>query len=807
MASFCAEVLDDPLGVAVGLVCAADATLERSVVEAAVAGVAPGRQTRRRLAQALLDRPTVLVEGTSPAPRVVGDLLVAMRDLGSVKISAPRCAGCAKVLRSFQRRGQCWYCTRCGKVRVACSACGVVRVVTTVDREGKPRCSSCPPDGDEPLEIALRVVAGAEPSLDAAVVTAAFESVTSRAGQRRQLAWAIENRPDLLTGAGAEAPVPSVLRLIDALCQAGASAIVRPACPHCRRVVTLSKFRGGLRICRGCEARLRAVPCARCGAVRDPVTRDDQGRPVCPNCFMRDPANQETCARCGHRRPVSMRSPEGPLCPSCRPTREMTCSICGRRAPAEIAKATGQPWCRACQSRWAACAACGQVRPIRGGTTTSPLCATCTRPDASFWKTCPSCGEASKLTIGACLRCSLAQRLRQLLGGADGAIAGEMRGLYDSLAGAERPDSVLAWLKGSDAAGVLAGIGTGRLVLSHEALDGLVSAKSVEHLRAMLVATGALPARDEQMVRLERWVAAAIAERTDPDEAQVLRRYGVWHLLRRLRRRQKGGETTPAQTTVVRRNVRAATNLLDGLACAGQTLASADQGHLDAWLASGCATRSAEVGHFIRWAKRQKLTRLELATVRWDGPRGSIDADKRWEQARRLLRDDAIDAGDRVAGLLVLLYAQRAAAVSRLRLSHVDNDLGGVRLRLGAQPVVLPEPVAGLVLFLVSTRRGHGRLGDPGTSPWLFPGGQPGRPISASRMTERLRDLGIQAGPARSSALLQLATELPAAVIARLLGIHIKVAAEWQRIASGDWMGYAADYSRRDPAGTVINQG
>ena len=58
-------------------------------------------------------------------------------------------------------------------------------------------------------------------------------------------------------------------------------------------------------------------------------------------------------------------------------------------------------------------------------------------------------------------------------------------------------------------------------------------------------------------------------------------------------------------------------------------------------------------------------------------------------------------------------------------------------------------------------------------------------------------------GAARSSALLQLATELPAAVIARMLGVHIKVAVEWQRAASGDWTGYAADYSRCESAATA----
>jgi hypothetical protein len=45
--------------------------------------------------------------------------------------------------------------------------------------------------------------------------------------------------------------------------------------------------------------------------------------------------------------------------------------------------------------------------------------------------------------------------------------------------------------------------------------------------------------------------------------------------------------------------------------------------------------------------------------------------------------------------------------------------------------------------------------------------------------------------------LFALAAELPAAILARMLGIHIAVAVQWQRAASGDWGAYAADVSRR----------
>ena len=126
-----------------------------------------------------------------------------------------------------------------------------------------------------------------------------------------------------------------------------------------------------------------------------------------------------------------------------------------------------------------------------------------------------------------------------------------------------------------------------------------------------------------------------------------------------------------------------------------------------------------------------------------------------------------------------------------------------MRIRLGREPVILPEPLDALALQLAATRRGHAAIGDQGTSAWLLPGGQPGQPISAFQLTERLRQLGIRSGQARSAALFQLATDLPAAVLARLLGIHITVAVAWQRASAGDWAAYAAEVSRREPGRTL----
>ncbi len=794
--------LTDPLGVVVDLVADIEPALDRAVIADVVENVAGGRAKRRRLAQTLLNRPAVLADGRSPAPRVVGDLLAALRKAGASSISPPVCADCGKRLRSFQRRGEHWYCGGCGPRREPCTGCGKARPVSCRDRNGRPRCVQCRPDhARDPVNIVVDVITGIDPTLSTDLVTAAVRASAPRTAQRQQLAWAVGDRPDLLTGAGAEAPIPAVLRLIDQLRDVGARTITHPACPRCHRLIHLHRRIDGRWLCRNCVAKSRAQPCARCGVVREAATRDEHGRPLCPYCLTTDPANQETCIGCSRRRPVSVRSPDGPLCPSCRPVKTMTCSICGRHAPCYISKTTGEPWCDACNQRWAHCTSCTQLRPVRGGTRDKPLCATCTRPDPEFWHSCPSCGQPDRVHNGRrrCARCTIQQRLHQLLGDDSGEIRPELQALYRALTATNRPDTVTAWLDRSPAPTILHNL-AGQ-PLTHRTLDELPAGKPVEHLRSVLVAIGTLPARDEQMARLKRWIANTITDRPNPDEQHLLHRYAVWHLLRRLRQRTQGNEVTHSQLVTVRQHIRGALALLNWLTTHNLTLATSRQPDLDSWLTSQEVTHRREAGHFIRWAKQQKLTHLDFPATKWAGPQRVIDSEARWEQARRLLHDDTLKPEDRVAGLLVTLYAQWPSVISRLTLDDVLTSNNEVRLRLGHEPVVLPEPLASLVLQLAATRRGHAAIGDQGTSHWLFPGGQPGRPISAFQLAERLRQHDLHPGQSRSTALFQLATDLPAAILARMLGIHISVAVAWQRASSGDWTTYAADVSRRtDPA-------
>jgi hypothetical protein len=159
--------------------------------------------------------------------------------------------------------------------------------------------------------------------------------------------------------------------------------------------------------------------------------------------------------------------------------------------------------------------------------------------------------------------------------------------------------------------------------LTHAALDDLLTSKPLTHLRSVLVATGAPPARDEHFVQLEHWTAQTVASRADPQEKEILHRYAAWHGLRRLRHRIRGTHATCGQADVARRNIAAAVTFLDWLAARDLTLASCPQ----------------------------ELTSLDFPAARWTGPTRATDTEGRWAQARQLLHYDTMQQRLRQIGI------------------------------------------------------------------------------------------------------------------------------------------------------------
>ncbi|MDQ2875188.1 MAG: DUF3024 domain-containing protein [Actinomycetota bacterium] len=415
--------------------------------------------------------------------------------------------------------------------------------------------------------------------------------------------------------------------------------------------------------------------------------------------------------------------------------------------------------CDRCRKRWITCSRCGTGAPLKEGTLHEPLCARCLNPDPAFRKRCAVCQETWQLSAAECTRCSLGRKLQQIFTPPGGTPSPELDRLREALVRVDRPDLMLDWLNKAGVRRTLRAVAA-RRAITHEALDTLPPGRTLAHLRSMLVAAGVLPARDEGLTALERRISQAIAGRTDPGHRRALHGYAIWHHLRGLRRRLDGRPASRQQVKNVRDQVTAAAAFSDWLDTRGLTLATCTQAELDQWLA-GSSGQLARSANFVRWAV-----------------------------ARRLLHDDAYPAADRVAGLLILLYAQKLNVITALTTQHVLHQNGRTLLRLGSRPVVLPAPLEALVSALAATRKAPGSSLLNVPSSWLFPGRQPGSALTEGTLAKRLHALGISPRQSRSTALFTLAADLPAAMLAKTLGIHIKAAIQWQKISGGDYPGW-----------------
>ncbi len=122
----------------------------------------------------------------------------------------------------------------------------------------------------------------------------------------------------------------------------------------------------------------------------------------------------------------------------------------------------------------------------------------------------------------------------------------------------------------------------------------------------------------------------------------------------------------------------------------------------------------------------------------------------------------------------------------------------GTSIRFGSTETILAAPVDRLVGELRARPQGRSTTASSAGSPWLFPGAQPGRPITADALGLRLASYGICAREARNTVLLDLGAELAPAFLADLLGMHVGTAVRWVRNAGGDWAGYVAARTRAD---------
>lgn len=448
--------------------------------------------------------------------------------------------------------------------------------------------------------------------------------------------------------------------------------------------------------------------------------------------------------------------------------------------------------CGSCYQRALAakdtCPKCEQTRRLmRYPGYEEPVCRSCAGAPAH--NVCGRCSvEDAPYARGLCARCVLQDRLTELLGDQPQRARVGLDGLFDELAAARSPKDRLRWLGRSSAVPLLRRIARGELPCTHGTIDRHASDPAVRRLEHLLVATGALPTRDPALARLERWTEDLLAEH---DGQPALRTFAHWVVLRRYRRHSQRALLKDGVLSRAKVEMRSAAAFLQWLAARNRPLEDCGQADIEAWLAGERADRYI-ARSFARFAIAQKLMpKLEFPPGQRWGPSPPVISEDPVELAQRLLQDPRLSAHDRVASVLIAVFAQPVSRVARLTADDVTLDGEEVAIRFGDTAVSMPEPVARDVRKLMAdlANRSSAMARHP---PWLLPSSAPSRPIGELALSRRMKRIGVDCNDARRAALLQLAGRLPAAIIADLLGVHVTTATQWAQIAGRPWGDYPA---------------
>jgi hypothetical protein len=156
---------------------------------------------------------------------------------------------------------------------------------------------------------------------------------------------------------------------------------------------------------------------------------------------------------------------------------------------------------------------------------------------------------------------------------------------------------------------------------------------------------------------------------------------------------------------------------------------------------------------------------------------------------------------------------RRGRAGPRDRGAAEGRNAGRSALRPLPQPRLLeavhllPGDLAGDLATSVAwpTARPVGAARSP-SLPWLFPGHRSGSALTEDALAQRLHAIGVSPPQGRGTALLTLAAEVPAAIVAKILGINVQAAIQWQSSApvTGPPTPPTSAAARRTPAAPPV---
>jgi hypothetical protein len=464
-----------------------------------------------------------------------------------------------------------------------------------------------------------------------------------------------------------------------------------------------------------------------CGKVGPLAKRASGKEPgLCRSCYQKSQSSRKKCGVCGQMRRISRRARDGQpdMCNNCVP-KNGRCDLCGKTGTLIRKAKPGVPAVGRCCYRppERECSRCGRVRPCRYAGTPSPLCLACVQttrpmvqcvscqavrrpykriPDGPICRLCyrrqgaatgpcTGCATFSSIANGLCESCTLKQYLQRLCEDGRAEIVAVLGPYLDSLACSERPRSTLMWAE--KRCGLLVQLLAGEIAVTHEALDTIPPSahppRTIAFIRAGLVHAGVLDERDEVLTAFTKWVQSKLSTVERPSDRALIGAYATWDVARGLS--QRTAKTGRPATRHARSLVIEAINLTRWLHAQELTLGDLHQDLLDEWVTAG-TSRRRWVRLFVIWLKRNGACgELHVANPQPASQTIPLADLERIEILRSLLANTALDPRDRLAGSLVLLYAQPITRITRLAASDIHAEPEAVAIRLGRGALCAPR--------------------------------------------------------------------------------------------------------------------
>jgi hypothetical protein len=465
------------------------------------------------------------------------------------------------------------------------------------------------------------------------------------------------------------------------------------------------------------------------------------------------------CARCrGHYEPVAT-WPDGTICGYCYQAAKRTTGIC----------------------------ACGHQGVLPGLIDGRLACRSCSGVQLNV--DCVSCGEEAELYSGGrCQRCVLGATATALLTNPDtGVIAPQLQIVVDALTAMHRPNSGLTWIRQAHVQSVLRGLAR-HPTLTHEVLDQLPTGRTTDYMRSLLVEHRALPSRDERLARFQASAVTAKQRITTEEHRKVLARFIRWSLEKRLR---SMSPVTDSAFLGAKQAVTVTIEFCNWLAAEHNTsVDQLTQAHIDLWQATGPATRE-HIVRFVRWAIKARLIASDLEVAphrRGTAPRMPIAQQN--AVIEQVAHQQTLHPRDRLAAILIIVFAQRAEDVAALTWNQVTITADSVSIDLAGLPIDLPPPLDEPLRTLAAANY-NGQTAAHPNSPWLFRGYRPGMHVTPTHLRNHLRPT-LAALEARLGTLNELTQTTPIAILAETLGYSPQTLEAHARASASTYARYVA---------------